>query len=57
MIDGYSDVRDGGTFPIALPALSAEYRVLGVHLIFIPHRAPERAGTAVQAARVVDAWG
>ena len=25
MIDGYSDVRDGGTFPIALPALSAEY--------------------------------
>jgi hypothetical protein len=37
LIDGYSDVRDGKTFPIVLPALSAEYRALGAHLIFLPH--------------------
>jgi hypothetical protein len=37
LMDGYSDVREGRTFPVLLPALSAEYRILGAHLIFIPH--------------------
>ena len=37
LIDGYSDVREGGTFPIVLPALSAEYWRLGVHLIYLPN--------------------
>jgi hypothetical protein len=38
LIDGYSDVRDGKTFPLVVPALSAEYRILGAHLIFVPHK-------------------
>ncbi len=38
LIDGYSDVREGKTFPIVLPALSAEYRAIGAHVIFVPHR-------------------
>jgi Antimicrobial peptide resistance and lipid A acylation protein PagP len=50
LIDGYSDVRDGGTFPIALPALSAEYRILGVHLIFIPH--PEHSSALALQLRL-----
>jgi hypothetical protein len=37
LIDGYSNTRDGKTFAVVLPALSAEYGVLGAHLIFIPH--------------------
>ena len=37
LIDGYSDTRDGKAFPVVLPTLSAEYGVLGAHLIFIPH--------------------
>lgn len=42
LIDGYSDVNDGGTFPIILPAVSAEYWRLGAHLIFVPN--PEHSG-------------
>ncbi|HEX6267731.1 MAG TPA: hypothetical protein VFZ81_12650 [Burkholderiales bacterium] len=38
LIDGYSDVRDGKTFPLVVPALSAEYRALGAHVIFAPRR-------------------
>ena len=38
LMDGYSDVREGKTFPLLVPALSAEYRALGAHLVFIPHR-------------------
>lgn len=37
LIDGYSDTRDGKAFPVVLPTLSAEYGVLGAHLILIPH--------------------
>ena len=37
LIDGYSNTRDGKTFPVVLPALSAEYKALGAHLIFVPH--------------------
>ena len=38
LVDGYSDVRGGKTFPALLPTLSAEYRILGAHLILVPHR-------------------
>ncbi len=38
LIDGYSDVRDGKTFPIVVPAVSVEYRALGANLVFVPHR-------------------
>lgn len=37
LIDGYSNTRDGKVFPVAVPALSAEYRALGAHLVFVPH--------------------
>jgi hypothetical protein len=37
LIDGYSDVRDGKTFALVVPALSVEYRALGVNLVFVPH--------------------
>jgi hypothetical protein len=50
LIDGYSDVRDGKTFPIVLPALSAEYRRIGAHLIFIPH--PEHASAIALQLRL-----
>jgi hypothetical protein len=42
LIDGYSDVNDGGTFPIILPALSAEYWRLGAHLIYVAN--PQHSG-------------
>ena len=37
LIDGYSNTREGRTFPVVLPTLSVEYKLLGAHLIFIPH--------------------
>jgi hypothetical protein len=37
LIDGYSNTRDGRTFPVVLPTVSAEFGYLGAHLIFVPH--------------------
>jgi hypothetical protein len=37
LIDGYSSTHNGGWFPAAVPAVSAEYRFLGANLAFIPH--------------------
>ena len=37
LIDGYPNTNAGNPFPLALPALSAEYGPLGANLSFIPH--------------------
>jgi antimicrobial peptide resistance and lipid A acylation protein PagP len=36
LIDGYSNTNHGDWFPVAFPTLSAEYRMFGANLIFIP---------------------
>ena len=36
LIDGYSNTNQGDWFPVALPALSAEYGHFGANLIFVP---------------------
>jgi hypothetical protein len=36
LIDGYSNTNAGGWFPVVLPVLSAEYRLVGANLIFVP---------------------
>ena len=50
LIDGYSDVRDGRTFPIVVPTVSAEYRALGANLIFLPH--PEHSSAIALQLRL-----
>jgi hypothetical protein len=36
LIDGYSNTNHGAWFPVVFPALSAEYRIFGANLIFLP---------------------
>lgn len=50
LIDGYSDVRDGKTFPIVLPTASVEYGPLGASLIFLPH--PEHSSAIALQLRL-----
>ena len=50
LIDGYSDVRDGKTFPIVLPTASVEYGALGASLIFLPH--PEHSSAIALQLRL-----
>jgi hypothetical protein len=47
LVDGYSDIRDGDTFPTAAPSLSLEYRALGMHLLLLP-RADHSGALALQ---------
>lgn len=35
-MDGYPNFRDGGWFPVIIPAASLEYRRLGVNVLVIP---------------------
>jgi hypothetical protein len=49
LIDGYSDVNDGGTFPSILPSVSAEFWRLGAHLIYVPN--PEHSGAVALLLR------
>jgi len=44
MINGYSNMRDGGWFPAVMPALSAEYGLYGANITFIPN---SKNGSAV----------
>jgi hypothetical protein len=55
LMDGYSDVRDGNTFGVVLPAVSLEYRAVGAHLIFLPHREHSSA-LALQLRLRLWAW-
>jgi hypothetical protein len=53
LMDGYSSTNDGGWFPFALPAVSAEYGIVGANLAFLPH---PKNGAAVALQLKLRVW-
>jgi hypothetical protein len=53
LIDGYSNTHHGDWFPVVFPALSAEYRIFGANLIFLPG---SRNGSALALQLKLRLW-
>ena len=53
LVDGYSTANDGRAFPAALPALSAEYGIVGANLALIPH---PKNGAAIALQLKLRVW-
>jgi hypothetical protein len=53
LIDGYSNTNHGNAFPVAFPALSAEYRLFGANLIIVPI---SKNGAALALQLKLRAW-
>jgi hypothetical protein len=53
--DGYPRYRNGGWFPSALPALSIEYKMVGINLFLVP-TIPDRIDGAISLQLKLRVW-
>lgn len=53
--DGYPRYRNGGWFPAVLPALSAEYKLVGINLFLVP-TIPDRLDGALSIQFKLRIW-
>ena len=53
--DGYPRYQNGDWFPVALPVLSIEYKMVGVNLLFVP-TIPDRIDGAISLQLKLRVW-